>query len=189
MRINQENISKKLAKTPPEKRVWIYNASIILEFLNHIFIPTRHFLADQKKAMVAGQLDRRDYVVGFEKDYSMRAADLYNKYLWYRENKDYTSPIETLFKFKVILNKMRWYKNGWEFTKLRRGRDQDVYFAPLLAREKAPDEVRLLYPVPETNVEAGKVDVELEDLESEPQKIINPESEIKKLDEGQYINE
>ena len=190
MKFNEEKIKKKLSNVPEENRVWIYNAEIIIEFLNHVFIPTPYFFRPEVKSLPGGeQLTKQHLQPGADKKFSMSAKQLYEKYMWYRENMGYTTPIESYFKFKVIFNKLRCYKNGWEFFKFRRGTDQDVWFGPLLTREEAGREVSEKFPIPQTNVAAGQVDVSLQDLESEPQKTINPQTEIKHLDEGQYISE
>ena len=190
MKFKEENIQKKLASVPEENRVWIYNAAMVLEFLNKNFIPTQYFFQPEVKEIRGGEaLTKNHLQLGCDRKFSMSVNDLYKKYMWYRDTMGYTSPIESFFKFKVMLNKMRFYKNGWEFFKHRRGTDQEIWFGPLLTREQAGKEISDSFPIPQTNVAAGQVDVSLQDLESEPKKIISPESEIKKLDEGQYITE
>ena len=174
---------------PLKDRVWVYDGTIIIEWLSATFVPTKFFLREGVIISSGQELAKTDLRPGEDRKFAIKVSELYEKYLWYREQKGYTSPIESRFKFKVILNKLRLIKNGWQLFKFRRGTDQDVYFGPLLPRTHVAPEVQAAFPVAETNLSAGQVDVSLQDLESEPQKPTTPQSEIKDLGEGKFISE
>ncbi len=171
MKTNPENISQKLKNVPVEKRVWIYNADIIIEFLNSTFMPTKFFLKNEGMSVAPGkQLVFEDFNPGAFEAETVRITmtDLYKYYLMFRQNKDYTSEIETKFKFQVIIKKLRYYKNGWEFIVTRFTRNQILIVYPALLRIKATSEDRAKYPVSrEQDVVSAQVDVAFNDLQEE----------------------
>ena len=168
MKINEFTVEKRLKRVAEEHRVFIYNAEIVIEFLNYTFMPTRFFLKPDAELGPAIDLEEKHLTdpdaLG---DQLLDVNTLYEYYRLFREAKSYTAEIETLFKFKVILGKMRLLKNGWEFFRIRKGRAQIVSYAPLVLRAKVPVEIRDQYPIIKTNVAEGQVPTDLEDFQEE----------------------
>lgn len=166
MRFDPEKVNKRLAGLPQDKRVWIYNADIILEFLNETFVPTQTFLREGAKILVGETLNFSHLKDGKKvvTEQMMKADDLYDLYIMFRNHKDYTAEIETRFKFSTILGKMRLYKNGWEFLKRRSTRRQTIVIGPLVMRSRAEDKTTLA-PVAKTDLSKAQVEVTKEDFE------------------------
>lgn len=169
MNINEEKIEDKVKNIPPENRVFIYNAEIILDFLRQTFIPTHFFLKSDPKIGLGGKVltknDFKDEMV-FE-SFNLELETLYEYYLLFRQQKDYTSPVETKFRFCLIISKLRYFRNGWEFLIKRYTRNQIRVAYPLQLRVRANQDIRDKYPVNYTtknNVESEQVDVEMEDI-------------------------
>lgn len=175
MRYNPENTDKRLASVPQDKRVWIYNGDLILEFLNETFVPIQHFLRDDAKILTGETLSFEHFKNGHEvvSKHMMKLDELYDLYVMFRNYKDYTAPIETRFKFGTIIGKMRLYKNGWEFLKRRSTRRQTIVVGPLLLRSRVEDK-KDLPPVEKTNLSKAQVEVTKEDLEPTPPENIEP---------------
>lgn len=153
-----------------ENRVWIYNASIILEFLDQTLMPTRMFLKGDGIQVQPGNNISKGDLKDFSilNDYSMSADELYNLYLLFRESKPYTIEIETKYKFKLILSKVKFFSNGWEFIRMRRGREQVIHFAPVMLRSKASAKLRDQYPpTRKIDLSKGQVPVTMEDLQGD----------------------
>lgn len=168
MKTNEYTVEKRLGRVPEHHRVFIYNAEIVIEFLNHTFMPTRYFLKPGAELGPAIDLDESHLADPDALDEQLLdLKTLYDYYRLFREAKAYTAEIETEFKFKVILGKMRLLKNGWEFFRIRKGRGQTVFYAPLVLRAKVPTETREQYPIVKTNVSEGQVPTELQDFQEE----------------------
>lgn len=169
MNINHEKTQERIKNIPPENRVFIYDAEIILEFLKQTFIPTHFFLKSDPKIGLSGKvLEQTDFKEDYEfANFSLPLETLYEYYLLFREQKDYTAPVETKFKFNLIISKLRYNKNGWEFIRRRHTRNQIPTAYPFLLRVRANDEIREKYPVNYTNktdVESSQVDVQYSDV-------------------------
>lgn len=164
MRINEKRTMQRLRGVEQSKRVFIYNADIIIEFLNGTFVPTKAFLTDQKWAETLEPLDKYKFHGQKIDDYCMPMKELYELYRIYREQMPYTSQIESFFKFKIIIGKLRIRKNGWEILRFRRGAKQLLIAGPLLLRTKVNPEDLAAYPIPTTTVDKGQVEYEVKDM-------------------------
>lgn len=161
MKINHEKVQERLAGIPPSHRSYIYNASIVLEFLAQTFMPTRFFLPEgftPEPGMPLGEKSMRK----ISADKEMTIGDLYNLYLIFREEKDYTARIESRYIFGIIIRHLRYQKNGWEFVLWRVGVAQVWHLGPLLLRTKVPAEQRKNFPpkVERKEVEAATVEAD-----------------------------
>lgn len=167
MRYDPEKTKERLDGVPMKDRVFIYNASIIIEFLNQTLMPTAYFLNDLGlKTMGSGQFELRflkDPKAIYEKRFSL--GDLYEFYKLFRQQKDYTAPVESRYKFSVILKKLSFAKNGWKFSVRRVSRAQFVYFAPAELRVRVPLAERSLWPVGSSNLSQGQIEVTPADLD------------------------
>jgi hypothetical protein len=176
MKINEAKTKDRLKGVAMENRVWIYDATLMIKFLNETFMPTKMFLVGDGIGIQPGQSIRVTSLKdrSILDDYQMSFEEIYQFYLMYRDQHSYTNPIETRYKFKMLLNKMKLYKNNWEFIRMRRGREQKVFFAPVMLRSKASLELRTTYPVPKINLSEAQIPVEMQDLQSEeePEKIM-----------------
>jgi hypothetical protein len=175
MRHNEEGTKKRLDGVPINNRVFIYNAQIIIEFLNATFMPTHFFFHEQgmKIFTPGGSLKpemMKDPKVFEDEKYTL--GEMYEFYKLYRQQKDYTSLIETRYKFSIILRKLDLLKNGWQFNFRRQTRAQFVYFAPVQLRVKVPLEIRKLYPCGLIDLNEGQVEVKPEDYDD-----VQPEDE------------
>lgn len=167
MYIKEKNVQERLKGVPLEKRSYIYNASIILEFLAKTFMPTRYFFAEGFEAPV-GQIDDGDFkAISRDKNLSMK--ELYELYRLFREEKDYTIEIESRYTFSVIIKHLRLYANGWEFKVYRVGKAQIWHVGPLCMRKDVPFEIREQFSHPEKieNQEIVEADPVTNDEEEE----------------------
>ena len=170
MKIDKEKVQERLQGVPESRRSHIYDASIVLEFLVKTFMPTKFFLPETFKPQPGIQLGTNSMKkVSVGKEMLMR--DLYDLYLLFREQMDYTARIESRYIFGIIIRNLRYYKNGWEFTVWRVGVAQIWHVGPLVMRKDVPTETRNKYAakledktVERTTVEADPVaDPEAED--------------------------
>lgn len=155
MKINEENVRKRLEGVPDNKRSHIYYAGLILEFLEQNFVPTRKWLPELYKVVPGMPVDNAEFSAE-AKQQRMKVSDLYDLYLRWRNVKDYTSEIETRFKFSIIIRHLRLYKNGWEFNVHRVGSGQVWYVGPIAFTKDLPSTRRA--PEPAT-IERGSVDI------------------------------
>lgn len=169
MKINKELVQERLAGIPEEKRSHIYNATLVLEFLTATFMPTAFFLPVNFKVQPGIPLGEKS-MRAIAKDKAISISDLYDIYLLFREERDYTAPIESKYIFSIIVRNLRFYKNGWEFIPWRVGVAQIWYIGPLILRTNVPDDVRknfasklLNKSISATTVEADPVSVPEED--------------------------
>lgn len=149
MRYNPENTQAKLRGVPIEKRVFIYDATIVIEFLNETLMPYNYFYDQQ------GKLREN---IGEEPALSL--GDLYEYYKMFRQQKPYTSPIESRYKFSIIMKKLHLDRNGWRFNVRRVGRAQIIYLFPSLLRVKVDPEIRKNFPPLKRGLSEGQVEVE-----------------------------
>ena len=177
MRYNKKIIKRRLESIPAEKRVWIYSAEIILEFLGHNFIPTKFFLTVNGSVEAkARPMKTEDFKESDSfKKHRISVNELYEQYLLFREKCDYTAEVETKFKFSIILNKLSYGQNGWEFIKARVSRQQIISFGPIQRRDELKAEVRKDYPINKTTLEGAQIPVSMKDLQT-------PDDEIDGID-------
>lgn len=154
MKIDKKKIDERLAGVPDSKRSHIYYAGLILEFLEQNFVPTRAWLPDLYKIVPGKLVDNKEFTAA-SREHRMKMSELYDLYLRWRQVKDYTSEIETKFKFSLIIRNLRLYKNGWEFEVHRVGTAQVWYVGPLAFTKDLPQTRRKIEP---TTVERGTVE-------------------------------
>lgn len=154
MKINEENVRKRLEGVPENKRSHIYYAGIIIEFLEQNFVPTRAWLPELYKIFPGTPVDNKEFSAS-AREYRMKLSELYDLYLRWREVKDYTSEIESKFKFSVIIRHLRLYKNGWEFDVYRVGSAQVWYLGPIAFTKDLPQTRRKIEPA---TVDRGSVE-------------------------------
>lgn len=158
-----EKRRKVLQNVSIENRVWIYDASIILEFLRSTFMPTSYFVKDDYvNGDFTPHIDRHFKQPLTKKSY-LSIVQAYEYYLMFRQQRPYTSEIETRFKFGVILKKLSLRQHGWLIEKRRFGREQVVMVGPLMLRVQASPEDRTRFPVGgrlSTSVELSTYDAE-----------------------------
>lgn len=155
-----KNINHKLKDVPIEKRVFIYDASIIIEFLNRTFMPTLYHLNHTARAEIgAGSMIKPEHLRVPERydELFISVQTMYEYYKLFREQVDYTAPIESRWKFGLIIKKLLLPKNGWQFTVKRVGRAQLWYAGPVELRVKVPVNDRTLYPIPSPEVSSVEV--------------------------------
>ena len=167
MRYDPNKTSERLKGVPVQDRVFIYNAAIIIEFLNNTLMPTAYFLKPEELHKIGPGQDFKPEHMKDPKDlneFAFSLGDLYGFYKLYRQQKDYTAPIESRYKFSVILKKLSLHKNGWKFNTKRVGRAQIVYFSPALLRAKVDPEIKKMWPPGQTNILEGQVEVSPKDM-------------------------
>lgn len=176
MKYNPEKTAERLHGVPLENRAFIYDATIIIEFLNQTFMPVSYFLSPKGYKDIAG-------VNPFEKE-NFKESDTLEKhresvgtvYDWYklfREQRDYTAPIESRYKFQVILKKLNFSKNGWCFDVKRVGRAQIIYFAPMMLRARAPKEHKEMFPPMKSKLEETPVEVSAADHDDDNIEVVD----------------
>lgn len=161
MKINETKVKERLAGIPDSKRSHIYDASIVIEFLTKTLMPTAYFLPPNfspKPGTPLGQKSMRRVAEGK----SMMVRDLYELYLQFREEKDYTSRIESRYIFGIIIKNLRYYKNKWEFVVYRVGVAQLWYIGPVMLRSDASveDQNRFKATVEDTSPEATQIEAD-----------------------------
>lgn len=168
MRYKKDTTNERLRGIPFKDRVFIYNASIILEFLNQTFMPTYYFLTPEgQKDMEAGKDLKKLHFKNpesFDKD-RMTLGDIFDLYKMFREQQSFTNPIESRYKLSVILKKLSYIKNGWKFAVKRVGAAQMIYFSPVKIRIHVDLEERKNFPPAKMNLEEGQIEVKKEDHE------------------------
>lgn len=168
MNFNKKITKNRLKRIPVDMQVWVYSAEIILEFLNNTIVPTRHFMTTEGKinASLEGLKKKHFDVSACVDSLGMSIDDLYELYLIFRENRDYTSELETKYKFSLIIGKLSYRKNGWKFFKKRFSRKQIIMFYPVLTRGGVNSEIRKKYPVRTSNLEGSQIDVSFKDMQT-----------------------
>lgn len=166
MKFDPQKTAERLKGVPIQNRVFIYNAQIILEFLNQTLMPIQYFLSPAGEKEISGAFEFKPHMLKDPKaiyEHRISIGTLYDYYKMFREQKDYTSPVESRYKFSVILKKLNWNKNGWCFDVRRVGRGQLIFLAPAMLRVKAPKEDREKFPVQVTPLADTPVEVTPED--------------------------
>lgn len=174
MKINQKLIKERLVGVNPKHRSFIYDASIVIEFLQSKFMPIRYFLPDIK-SQPGESISTGKKFKDLANQHQMLMRDLYHLYIIWREEKDYTRTIETRYVFALIIRNLRFYQNGWEVRVYRVGRDQIWYVGPLLLRMDVPESER--GPIPEP-VTADQTNVEADPMNEPSEEPIEPEEAI-----------
>ena len=158
MKINKKNIDERFAGVPDSKRSHIYYAGLIIEFLDQNFVATRKWLPDLYKVQPGTPVDNDDFRAQ-AREHRLKMSELYDLYLRWREVKDYTSEIESKFKFGVIVRHLRLYKNGWEFDVHRVGTAQIWHVGPLALIKDLPEVSRR--KVEPATIERGSVEIDM----------------------------
>lgn len=175
MRINKENIDRRLEGIPDNKRSHIYNAMLVLQFLEETFMPLRYFLPKEFKPepMRLGEKSMKKISDGK----ALSIGQLYDLYRLWREEKPYTKEIETRYIFGIIIKNLRYYRNGWEFAYYRVGSAQIWHVGPLVMRNQAPLDAQREYKPEVPGAEASSVEADPVSVPEEeiPQIEINPE--------------
>lgn len=179
MKINETAVKERLAGIPDSKRSHIYDASIVIEFLTQTLMPTAYFLPpgfSPQPGTPLGQKSMRKVSEGK----SMMVRDLYELYLQFREEKDYTSRIESRYIFGIIIRNLRYYKNKWEFVIYRVGVAQLWYLGPVMLRADAPleDQKRFSTKVADTSLEATQIEADPVSDPDEPAEEITEETVV-----------
>lgn len=170
MKINEEKLRERMKRVAPENRVYIYDAQIIIKFLSATFMPLQYFLSDEgiEELKRPIELDKKHFKNPDDAhEKALRIQQLYDYYLLFRQAMPYTRPIETLWRFRLIIKKLRWYRNGWQFKISRRGVDRFWYASPAVLRSSIPAEEKMAYPVPGENVEQAQLEMKPEDYKDE----------------------
>lgn len=179
MRYNPEKTNRRLEGVPMKDRVFIYNAAIIIEFLNQTFMPTAYFLKPEEIANIGPAEDLKPKHMRNPADLEekkLTVGDLYDYYKLFRQHKDYTAPIESRYKFSVIMKKLGLMKNGWKFNVKRVGRAQLIYLAPAELRVRVDSEIRKAWPPGAINLSGAQVEIEPKDTLEPPEMIeVKPE--------------
>lgn len=167
MKINKENVKERLAGVPENKRSHIYDATIVIEFLAATFMPTKYFLPGDFKPTPGQPLGPKS-MRALSKEHNLKMTELYDLYLLYREEKDYTMKIESRYIFGIIIRNLRYYKNHWEFVTYRVGTAQIWHVGPLLLRADVPAEKRNAFAAKQHEQTVDEITVEADPV-SEPE--------------------
>lgn len=163
-----KNINQKMRGVAKSDRVFIYNAAIIIEFLNSTFMPTVFFLNFEGRSKIGPGIEIRPPMMNnpdLLEYHAISIGQMYDYYKMFREQKEYTAEIETRYKFGLIIKKLTFTQNGWQFNVKRKGRAQINMVAPAMLRVKATAEDRSSFPVGEKNLSRGVVEVTPEDFQ------------------------
>lgn len=145
MKINLEKTQQRLSTTAPEDRVYIYDASLILEFLRESFINPKAFVDVNRIDATTNEVTKEAFHDSENfKALGLSKAELYELYIKWRLKKTYTTRLEKMWKFFLILRRMRFYKNGWQFGSYRQGSAQIVYFTPFKKHADGTFEEKIL---------------------------------------------
>lgn len=165
-----KNINQKLKHIPTNNRVYCYDATIIIEFLNRTFMPLPYFVKLEHLSKIGSGVQVEKSMLKnpelFDESF-VSVGDMYDFYMMFRQSVDYTTEVETRWKFGLILKKLLYPKNGWQFIVKRVGRAQLWYAGPTMLRVKAPAVDRVTFPIGKTNVLAGQVEASLDDVSVE----------------------
>lgn len=165
-----KNINQKLKHVPTNNRVYCYDATILIDFLNRTFMPLPYFVKKESLNDIGpGVSPRMEHMKEPQKfmDHFLSVSDMYEFYLMFRNQTDYTVPVETRWRFGLIIKKLIYSKNGWQFNVRRVGRAQLWYAGPVMLRVKASDEDRLKYKIGTPDVLAGQIELDTDDIGSE----------------------
>jgi len=173
MKIDKEKVKERLEGIPEAQRSHIYDASIVLEFLTEIYMPTSFFLPASFKPQPGMQLGANSMrKVSEGKNISM--YDLYNNYLLWRERKDYTTKVQSRYIFGIIIRNLRYYKNRWEFITWRVGVAQIWHVGPLVLRSDVPAEVRAQFTMKVEDRTPEAITVEADPISDPDEEVEDP---------------
>lgn len=158
MKINEKNVRERLDGVPDKQRSHIYYAGLILEFLDQNFVPTIRFLPTLYKVFPGTPIDNADFSAA-SKEHRMKLSDLYDLYLHWRNVKEYTTEVETRFKFSIIVRHLRLYKNNWEFNVHRVGTGQVWFVGPIALIKDLPAIAR--HTVEPSTIGRGTVEIDM----------------------------
>lgn len=162
-----KNINQKLKGVEIENRVYLYDATIIIDFLNRTFMPLPYFVKKESLPLIGANVSpKMEHMKDPQKflDQFMSVGKMYEYYLMFRQQMDYSTPVETRWRFGLIMKKLLYSKNGWQFNIRRVGRAQIWHAGPVMLRVQASAEDRNTFAVAKTNVLAGQVESSIEDL-------------------------
>lgn len=165
-----KNINQKLKNVPINNRVFCYDATIIIDFLNRTFMPLEFFVKKESLNEIgSGVSPRMEHMKEPQKflDLFMSVGTMYDYYMMFRNQADYTAPVETRWRFGLIIKKLVYSKNGWQFNVRRSGRAQIWQAGPAMLRVKATEQERNDFKVAAPNVLAGQVEVDIDDVGAE----------------------
>lgn len=138
MKINIKTTKYRLLEVPVQCQVHIYDATRILLFLQE------NFEQPHKIIMIKDLAPYKDYDKDFFENpahyqkFRIKATDLYDRYVEWYKTKTYTTAMESLYQFKMIIRRLRFPKNYWQFIKFRAVPSQTVYFTPLIPKGSLP---------------------------------------------------
>lgn len=162
-----KNINEKLAHIPMKNRVFQYDATLVIEFLAGTFMPPVYQLKTEALNRIgAGSDIKKEDMKEPEKFGALFISlyDMYNYYAKYREYKGYTAPIESRYKFSLMIKKMLLPKNGWQFAVKRVGRAQLVYVGPCELRANVDAGIKVMYPI-DTPIDSTTVNIGSRDIQ------------------------
>ncbi len=141
MRINESKMRIRLSGVPEKYTVFLYDATCIIFFLEARYEPPHALLLISEIAPY--QPYDRDYFKDPQhfKRYRKNAKDLYDEYVQYRTTVPYTIPVESYYTFCMIINRLRFCKNNWQFMKTRITKEQTVVFTPLVPKGQMPKDI------------------------------------------------
>lgn len=130
--------TQKLSHVPAPMRVFCYDASVVIDFLETCYEqPYPLLIISEMKPFT---LYNKKYFKNpaHYMRYRRSMLDLYGEYILWRKGTDYTVPIESEYVFKMIIGKMRFSRNRWQFVRFRGKPDQTVYITPLVPKGQMP---------------------------------------------------
>lgn len=175
--MNPENIQRRMKGVPESKRSHMYNAITILEFLEESFMPLKYFLPPTFKPAPLLPLGEKS-MKKISEGKTLSIGQLYDLYRLWREEKPYTSAVETRYIFGIIIKNLRLYRNGWEFAYFRVGTAQIWNVGPLVMRNTVPVEDQRKWKPEVPGAEAASVEADPitpPEEEELPKIEINPE--------------
>lgn len=127
---------ERLKHVDPQDRVFVYDAGIILEFLRDTYVNPRQFLLLKNvPSEISFEIMKFHFAIPGDHDgRAVARQEMYDEYVKWRFNKNYTTPVEKPYRFFLLLGKMKFAINGWQFKRLRKGISQMVYFTPVVKR-------------------------------------------------------
>lgn len=162
-----KDTNQKLSGVPIKNRVYCYDGTIIIDFLNRTFMPLAYFVAPGKIHEIgAGTPPTKEFMADPEQyeESFVQVSKLYEYYCLFRQQVDYTAPVENRWKFGLMIKKLLLPKNGWQFVVKRVGRAQIWYAGPVMLRIKTSAEARTRFPVADPNVLSGQIEATQDDL-------------------------
>lgn len=173
-----KNVNIKLQNVPIENRVHCYDATIIIDFLSRTFMPLPYFvkpdvlqqIGSSKKPEMQDMKNPSNFLDNF-----IQVSKMYEYYVLFRNQMDYTTPVETSWRFGLIIKKLLYPKNGWQFNVRRSGRAQIWQAGPVMLRVQATAEDKNNFKVAKATVQ--EVEVTPDDMDEEEERILTPDEE------------